>query len=327
MKALTFNPAADSFLVREIPVPKIGAHDVLVKVEACGLNPVDAKIHLWKTMVPVMNEFWTPGLDVSGRIVALGDAVRGWKVGDRVLYHGDMLRAHGGFAEYAVQDAAAMIALPHLSATLAAATPCAGWTAWRALNDRLQATAADSLLIAGGAGGVGGFAIQTAKLLGLKTIIATCSAKNSSYVSQLGATHTINYQEENVVGLVLAITEGLGVSIGLDAVGPDNDILVANALAFEGRMVELVDVVRPERYQDAFMKGLTFHQLNLGAGHRNGKAAKERMVAAGRAFSELVEQGHIKVPVLDTVSLDEVPSALREMLKQRTRGKIVMETR
>ena len=254
MKALTFNPATDSFLVREIPIPKIGAHDVLVKVEACGLNPVDAKISLWKYMVPVMNEFWTPGLDVSGRIEALGDAVRRWKVGDRVLYHGDMFRAHGGFAEYGAQDAAALIAHPHVSATLAASTPCAGWTAWRALNDKLRATAADSILIAGGAGGVGGFAIQTAKLLGLKTIIATCSVKNSSYVSQLGATHVINYQEEDVVGRVLAITDGLGVSTGLDAVGPDNDVLVANSLTFEGRMVELVSVVRPERYRDAFMR-------------------------------------------------------------------------
>jgi len=271
MKALTFNPATDSFLVREIPVPKIGAHDVLVKVEACGLNPVNAKISLWKTMVPAMSEFWTPGLDVSGRIVALGDAVRGWKVGDRVFYHGDMFRPHGGFAEYAVQDAAVLIAQSHLSATRAAATPCAGWTAWRALNDKLRVTPADSILIIGGAGGVGGFAIQTAKLLGLKTIIATCSAKNSSYVRQLGATHVINYQEEDVVGRVLAITEGLGVSTGLDAVGPDNDILVANALAFEGRMVELVSVVRPERYQDAFMKGLTFHQLNLGPATGTGR--------------------------------------------------------
>ena len=128
-------------------------------------------------------------------------------------------------------------------------------------------------------------------------------------------------------GRVLAITEGLGVSIGLDAVGPDNDILVADALAFEGRMVELVGVVRPERYHDAFIKGLTFHQVSLGAGHRNRKAAVEKLVAAGKAFTKLVEQGYIKVPVLETISLDEVPSALREMLKQRTRGKIVMENR
>ena len=75
------------------------------------------------------------------------------------------------------------------------------------------------------------------------------------------------------------------------------------------------------------MKGLTFHQFNLGAGHRNGKVAMEEMVAAGRAFTALVEQGQIKVPVLDTISLDEVPSALRHMLRQRTHGKIVMETR
>jgi len=66
MKVLTFNPGTGSFLVREIPIPEIGAHDVLVKVAACGLNRVDAKLSLWKNMVPVMGEFWTPGLDVSG---------------------------------------------------------------------------------------------------------------------------------------------------------------------------------------------------------------------------------------------------------------------
>jgi NADPH:quinone reductase-like Zn-dependent oxidoreductase len=80
MKALTFNPYQDQFRIADMPVPKLGDSDVLVKVEACGLNPVDAKIGLWKSMAPDMNEKWVPGLDVSGHIVEIGEDVTGWRV-------------------------------------------------------------------------------------------------------------------------------------------------------------------------------------------------------------------------------------------------------
>ena len=91
MKALTFDPASDAFAIRDLPVPPPGPGDVLVKVAACGLNPADAKIARWKAMAPDMDADWTPGLDVSGEIVQVGTGVDGWKAGDRVLYHGNML--------------------------------------------------------------------------------------------------------------------------------------------------------------------------------------------------------------------------------------------
>jgi NADPH2:quinone reductase len=324
MKALTFNPEDNRFQIRDLPLPEPGFGEVLVKVEACGLNPVDAQIRRWKSRFPGMNEFWVPGLDVSGQIVKLGSGVSGWQVGDRILCHGNMSRPHGGFAEYTVQEAAILIPHPDLPAALAAATPCAGWTAWRAIHDKLRASEKDSILITGGSGGVGGFAIQIAKDLGLKTIIATCSAKNREYVLNLGATHVIDYQSEAIVARVLEITGERGVTLGLDTVGPDQDLVVANALAYEGQMVELVGIVRPAEYQEAFQKGLGFHQLSLGSGHRYGKSAQETLVAAGRAFSTLVEQGMIKVTLSKTISLEQVAPALDELLKQRTVGKIVM---
>jgi NADPH:quinone reductase-like Zn-dependent oxidoreductase len=192
------------------------------------------------------------------------------------------------------------------------------------MHDKLHATASDSLLITGGSGGVGGFAIQLARHLGLETIITTCSAKNMGYVRQLGATRVIDYEAEDPLARVLELTEGRGVTLAIDTVGPDNDLISANALAFEGQMVELVSVVAPQRYRDAFARGLTFHQLSLGAAHRNGPAAKAGLVAAGKAFTELVERGIIGAPALETIPIDGVAHALREMLKQRTRGKIVM---
>lgn len=324
MKAVTFDPQNDQFHVSELPMPAISDTDVLVKVDACGLNPVDAKIRYWKTAVAAMDKTWVPGLDVSGHIVEIGKSVTRWEVGDRILCHGDMFRPRGGFAEYTVQDAEAVIPHPEVSAEMAAATPCAGWTAWRALKDKLRINEHHSILITGGSGGVGSFAVQIAAYFGLQTIIATCSAKNHDFVDDLGATHVIDYKNEDVVAKVLEMTGQQGVSIGLDTVGGDNDIVVANSLGYEGQMVEIASVVRPAQYNDAFMKGLSFHQLSLGAGHRNGPAAKEALIEAGKAFSELLAAGHIRVPVLETIPLEQVGDTLNEMLLQRTVGKIVM---
>ena len=324
MKALTFDPAADQFRFSDLPVPTIGGTDVLVKVDACGLNPVDAKIGLWKAMVPGMDDSWVPGLDISGRIVELGSEVDHWKVNDRILCHGNMFRPHGGFAEYSVQSADALIPHPALEATVAAATPCAGWTAWRALNDKLRAYDHPSILIVGATGGVGSFATQIASYFKMDKVIATCSAANSGYAKSLGATHVIDYQSEDVVARVLEITDQEGVSVGLDTVGSENDILVANSLRFEGQMVELVDTVRPIEYRDAFMKGLSFHQLSLGSGHRYGELSMDALVSAGKSFSSLVEQEKIRVPCLESIDLEQLADALKGILNQRTVGKIVL---
>jgi NADPH:quinone reductase len=325
MKALAFNPDKDQWTLRELPVPKPGANDVLVKVYACALNPVDAKIMFWKSMAEGMNDKWVAGLDVSGEIVKLGRSVKNWSVGDRIVTHGNMLRPCGGFAEYSIQDARTIIAHPDMFPELVAATPCAGWTAWRALHDKLRISKGDSILITGGAGGVGGFAIQLAKLAGLKTIIATTSSKNASYVRELGATDVIDYNAANVVRMVRDITGGLGVTRGLDCVGFGNDRLVADSLAYEGEMVSIVETVDPKSYDNAFQRALSFHQLSLGAGHRNGERGRAELVRAGTNFTELLARGDIRVPRLETIPLEKAGPALVRMLERRTVGKIVIK--
>lgn len=242
---------------------------------------------------------------MSGRIVEIGKEVKGWSVGDRVLYHGDMFRPRGGFAAYAIQDSQTLIPHPELSPEVAAATPCAGWAAWRPLNDKLRVREHNSILIGGG---VGGFAIQIAHYIDLQQIIVTCSAHNRDYVKELGATHVINYRTEDVVSRLLEITAQQGVAVGLDAVGPDNDVIVANSLAYEGHMVELVDTVRPSSCKDAFMIGLSVHQLSLGAAHRNGPTAESALTSAGRTFSTLVEHCHVKAPIIKIISLMKLVS-------------------
>ena len=282
MRALAWDPIRDRFHLVEEPLPHPGPTDVLVRVEACGLNPVDAKIYQWRTMAPAMRAGWVVGLDVSGWVAAVGREVTGWKVGDRVLYHGDMMRPHGGLADFALHDHRALLKHPDLPAEVAAASPCAGWTAWRALVDKLDVRDKSSLLIAGGSGGVGSFAVQIARHLGVPQIIATSSAPimamSASLARQRSSTGARARCGRSDPG---AHRRRLGVAAALDTVGGDNDIFRADLLAFEGSMVELVGTVRPDAYRDAFMRALSFHQLSLGAGLRNGRAGLKRLLDAG----------------------------------------------
>lgn len=324
MKAITYQKLSDTFSVSELPTPNLESEfDVLVRVVSVALNPVDAKINLWHGMVADMNDQFVGGLDVSGEIVSVGNRVENWQVGDRVLYHGNMRRAHGGFAEFAVQDSRTLVKHPAISPESAAAIPCAAWTAYRALVDKLHASNKESLLITGGSGGVGSFAIQIAKALGVKTIITTCSQANHEVVRQLGATHVIDYRNADVVAEIMALTQGQGVDIALDCVGGDNDKLAADVLAFEGEMVELVQVATPERYDNAFLKGLSFHQLSLGSGHVNGPKGMKTLVDAGNAVNALVESGDVVVPNLKVITLDEIGNALLDIRNQRTVGKVI----
>ncbi len=324
IKAVTYNKEQDLFSLSEIPVPELETEfDVLVKVLAVGLNPVDAKVNRWHPRVPDMDEQFVCGLDVSGEIVAVGQAVQDWKVGDRVLYHGNMLRSQGGFAEFALHDSRTLIAHPDMSPESAASIPCAAWTAYRALVDKLRIGERRSLLILGGSGGVGSFAIQIARHFGVETIITTCSEANHEYVHSLGATHAIDYRSQDPVAQVMAITQGEGVEVALDCVGGDNELIASAVLGYEGELLELVQTVNPERYRDAFLRGLTMHQLSLGSGHGNGDIGRQGIAETGKRVSALLETGDLELPAIKVIDLERVGEALVGIREQRTVGKIV----
>ena len=324
MHAVTFDPATDHFAVRDLPVPQPGPGEVRVRVDACGLNPVDAKIIYWKGAATGMNADWVPGLDVAGVVDALGPGVDGWRLGDRVLYHGNMFRPYGGFAEFAIHAAATLTPHPNVPAVEAAAMPCAAWTAYRSLVDKLHVQPGQSLLVIGGAGGVGSFAVQFARYLGMDPIIATCSTHNFDLVRQFGATDVLDYHEGAVGKRVRTLTGGAGVQKAIDTVGYDNDLDAAEALAFEGELVELVDLARPEQYRDAFGRSLSFHQFSLGAAHRNGPAAQARLVEVGRTVAALQEGGAIRPHISSVIPLEQVGDRMIAMLRRTTVGKIVM---
>ncbi len=212
MQALVYTVASNEFKVSEVPIPTPEPHEIRVKCIATSLNPVDAKIEAWKGVLVAFGiETIHLGLDVCGVVDEVGSEVTTVKVGNVVVYHGNMKKKYGGFAEYAIHDALTTVvvaenaeSLNSLDTLALAGSPCAAWTAHRALYDKLRipkiVTDPDSsIVIVGASGGVGTFALQFAKISGFQHIVAVCSKKNEEYVRSLGATDVIDYRSETSI--------------------------------------------------------------------------------------------------------------------------------
>lgn len=168
----------------EAPLPQPGPGQLRVRVHAVGLNPADYQLAHYGH--PAWRYPHVLGLDAAGTIDALGEGVTAWRPGEAVYYHGDLSRP-GCFAEYALVAAHVVAPLPaRLSFPQAAALPCAGFTAYQALHRRLHVQAGQTVLVQGGAGGVGGFAVQLAAHAGLR-VITTASPRNFDWVRPLAA--------------------------------------------------------------------------------------------------------------------------------------------
>jgi D-arabinose 1-dehydrogenase-like Zn-dependent alcohol dehydrogenase len=197
MKAVLLDaPGPPSSLrIGELADPVPSPDEVLVRVQAASLNPVDFKV------AAIGSELWTYphvlGVDAAGVIEQVGGNVTDWRPGDRVLYH-TTWRRHGTYAELSTVPGHTIAKIPEsVSYVDAAAIPCAGLTAYNSLYRRLHCKSGDLVLVHGGNGGVGGFAIQLAKQLGA-TVVTTCSAANADHVRDLGAEEVIDHRSENV---------------------------------------------------------------------------------------------------------------------------------
>ncbi len=182
----------------ELPQPSPTGHDILVRVEAVSVNPVDTKVRAPKDKVEDSPKVL--GYDAAGVVESVGDGVTRFNLGDRVYYSGDITRP-GTNAEFQLVDERLVGKLPQsLTFAEAAALPLTTITAWEALFTRLSIDRAgsnrgQSILIIGGAGGVGSIAIQLAKLAGLVVIATAARPQSQAWVKQLGADHTVDYSE------------------------------------------------------------------------------------------------------------------------------------
>jgi NADPH:quinone reductase-like Zn-dependent oxidoreductase len=195
MKAVRFHTYGGPEVLQyeDAPKPEPGAGDVLVKVHAAGINPVDWKIRAGHTKGFL--DYALPcilGWDVSGVVESTGAGVTEWRPGDEVYARPDISRP-GAYAEYVAVRASELARRPKsLDHVHAAAIPLAGLTAWQALFDHGGLAAGQSVLIHAAAGGVGSFAVQFAKIRGAR-VAATASARNHEYLKELGADQVIDY--------------------------------------------------------------------------------------------------------------------------------------
>ncbi len=207
MKAIGFKTSLsiekeDSFIEFDTPKPIPGAHDLLVKIEAVSVNPVDFKIRQNSAKDTVLETPKIIGWDAVGIVEAVGDQVSLFKVGDEVFYAGDLTR-QGSNAEYQIIDERIVGKKPKsLSIEQAVAMPLTGLTAWEILFDRIRINPekdkGKSILIIGGAGGVGSVAIQLAKKVAGLTVIATASRPESiEWCKQQGADFVVNFVDVN----------------------------------------------------------------------------------------------------------------------------------
>jgi NADPH:quinone reductase len=306
--------------VGEVDAPRPGNGELLVEVHAASLNPVD-----YKTGTNG-NPNWTYphilGLDVAGVVAEVGEGVTGLEKGDRVVYHGDLTRK-GGFAEFTLTTAHTVSKIPDtVSFEEAAALPTAGYTAYQALHRKLLMDQVDTILIHGGAGGVGGFGVQLAKLAG-KTVISTASSHNHEYVRSIGADYVIDYREENVKEKVMEITEGRGVDAVVDAVSRQSATEALDMLAYMGHIVYIAGAPDFTKIKP-FTKVLSYHEIALGAGHQSNDLHSQKDFAViGDHMLALLADGKLDAMLKEIIGLEEVPEALNRLSERHVKGKIV----
>jgi len=229
-------PGGPDVLVPETrPVPAIAADDILIRVRAAGVNRADIMQRRGQ-YPPPPGITDIPGLEIAGDVVAVGDRVTRFKVGDRAM----ALVAGGGYAEYCPASGAVALPIPkRFSFVEGAAIPEAFFTVWPNLVDRGRLAAGETVLVHGGASGIGTTAIQIAKALGATVIVTAGSEDKCAACARLGAAVAINYRAEDFVARVREATGGRGADVILDIVGGDYVARNQDAAADDGRIVHI----------------------------------------------------------------------------------------
>jgi NADPH2:quinone reductase len=315
-------PGGPEVLIPETrPVPQPGPDEILIKVEAAGVNRPDVSQRSG-SYPPPPGASDLPGLEVAGSVVALGRDAKRHKLGDKVM----SLVAGGGYAQYCIaKDAQAMAVPPSFSIEEAGATPETLMTVWHNVFERGALKAGESLLIHGGSSGIGTMAIQLAKAFGAKVIVTVGSDDKTDACLKLGADRAINYRSEDFVAEVKAATAGQGANVILDMVGGDYIERNFDAAAFDGRIVQIAFLGGAKatvNFTRLMVKRLTHTGSTLRPRSNADKAA---MVAAIEARAmPFLRDGRVK-PLMDSsFPLEKAADAHRRMETSEHIGKIVL---
>ncbi|GLO29061.1 NADPH:quinone oxidoreductase [Pseudomonas putida] len=260
MKAMLLKSygGVDAFELCEVPKPVPLAGQVLVRVHATSINPLDYQVRRGDYHDLVQLPAIT-GHDVSGVVEAVGAGVTAFAPGDEVWYTPQIFGGPGSYAEYHVAAESIIARKPaSLSHLQAASLSLVGGTVWEALVVRAALRVGESILIHGGAGGVGHVAIQLAKAMGAR-VFTTVRETNAEFVRGLGADVVIDYEKEDYVAAVMRETNGQGVDVVFDSIGGNTLAGSPDVLAQLGRVVSIVDTAQPQNLIQAWGKNASYH--------------------------------------------------------------------
>ncbi|NVZ51147.1 zinc-dependent alcohol dehydrogenase family protein [Pseudomonas sp. B6002] len=324
MQALVVDSVDAPFRLMAIAKPVAGAGQVLVRIHAVGLNPLDAKVragqaaHAQQPLPAIL------GMDLAGTVEAVGVLAGEWQVGDEVYALGAGIGgAQGALAEYAVVDARLLARKPaSLSMRETAVLPLVLITAWEGLVDRAHVGPGHKVLIQGGAGGVGHIAVQLALAYGAD-VYATGSAKHRATIEGLGATF-IDYQQHTVEAYVAMHTEGEGFDIVYDTVGGVTlDASFRAAKTYHGHVVSCLGwgqhSLAPLSFRGATYSGV-FTLLPLLTG--KGREHHGQILAEA---ARLIDAGKLK-PIMDSHHFDLLTAnAAYDLLASGAQGRLAIE--
>lgn len=340
MKAVRFHEYGDRSVLRyedaPDPVPQSG--EALIRVRACAVNHVDIDIRDGISRLPLVLPHIL-GFEVAGDVEALGEGVTDVEVGDRVsplfqihcrqcewCERGEHMhcenitmlgvQADGGYAEYVVAPAWALIQLPEsLSYADAASIQTTFSTVWHALVTRAKLREGEWVLVNAAGSGVGTAGIQVARMLGGRVIASAGSDAKLERARELGAEETVNYLTEDLAARVRAATHGRGVGVVMESVGGDVLAASINSLAKDGRVVTVGGHAGEVVPVDVIL--LFRHQWSLIGSVR----ATEREI---RHVVDLVGQGRLKTVIHDTFPLTEAAEAHRVVEDREQFGKVIL---
>ncbi len=299
----------ENLIKDEISVPDILDNEVLVKVEALSVNPIDIKTRKGKGVAGRLKDF-NPiilGWDISGTVTKTGTSVTSFKEGDEVF---GMINfpGHGkAYAEYVAAPESHLALKPSgVSHEEAAAASLAALTAWQILKDQVKIKPGYNVLIHAAAGGVGHYAVQMSRYLGAY-VVGTASGSNMDFILNLGASEHIDYEKQRFEHVVS------NMDFVLDAIGGDYIDRSLQVIKPGGTIVSITSGASEDVVEKAAEKGLNGHRFSV---RPNGENMKE--------ISQLLQKGIIKSYISKSFPIDEMKSAHLQIETGKTRGKVVV---
>jgi NADPH2:quinone reductase len=324
MKAMVINQhgGLDVFQFRDRPEPTLRERDILIRVQATSVNPVDYKIRrggMITRKFPLIL-----GYDVSGTVVAMGKAVSRFKLGDEV-YASPNLFGDGANAQYvAVDSRTAALKPKSLDHVASAVLPLVSLAAWESLHERVRIPHGQTLLIHAGAGGVGHIAVQLAKLHGCRVITTAGRNESIGFCREILRTdEVIDYRTTDFSARMMEISRGKGAPVILDFVGGEVFEKSMECIAANGQLVTIVPTTTEAITDKLFIKNVSLYYEFMGAPTMYG-IQPERQGEILRIIANLVDGGYLKPHISHRIPISELSKGHELQEQGHVMGKIAV---